>query len=1070
MNLGRAVALTPVLLFCVLAMAQEELLERHQAIDSLYRTERYAELVRTIDRQVEQAAGTTWDDSLYLYTYQYGRAVRQLGGAEACAAAVERFYAMIQQRDPDPLHRISALDDLSWTYYDLGLMRECFRVDSLAMVAASANGVPGNHLGLALQHMAFDMAMIGDHRKAGELYGRAGQVYRSLDDGPYTMDIAECLNGMGSSKWNTGRIREAEAHFSEALELLEQDSSMTAYSRRAGILGNLALVWEDAGDLVRSKQYTRDAMAMHTVVIEGTDDVQLRDQSIMHRSRGYNNLAALYHSLGDHGTSRRFLDRCKEDRLRILEPDDPYLVQVEERYADLALAEGRPELADSLMRAVLRNERTRNGAGTEKEAVAIRKLALAAAQMGQHDRADSLFRSSIAIQRRLGDTEHSTWLAAALRDQAEHALTRGALTKAHKALVESRSIYRVVYGAQDHRTLQCELDLADLYLEQGHLDSADRWSGRVLEALRDRVPDPEKADLPTTDPAPHLLPRTLLTRVRIARVMGTDGRQQLQDLELAVKALARDRKALLDEGSRLLLIGAQKEVFDLAQLVAFELYEGTGEERWLDKLLGLSEANKAVLLRSRLNDFSAMAFSGVPDSLLAMEQELLLGLSAERSEDLAGLVEREQAFRSFLTRLQGSYPDYFALKYGDERITLAEVQEQLIRPGQQLLSYSFVDSVLLVMLIGREEARAWQLPAQNVADQVMELEQAIQLRDGIRVKDLARSLHQALLWPLSASLVEEELLIVPDEALYHLNFEVLMPKVEVNGNSRFLIEDHVVSYLLSVSSALRFQQLSARGGKGILAIAPGFDDAMKQAYVSSFSDSNDADPAMVRAVQQPFTVQMVQRMSARYAAASMLGHEATEKNFRDRAAEHGIIHLGTHAEWNNKAPLYSRLFFSPLNGSGNDADDGYLHAYELYELELNAELAVLSACETGAGDERGPEGVQSLAYGFAFAGCPSLITTLWPVDEQVSNALLARFYRYLGEGMPKNRALRQAKLDHLKEAADELRAPFYWAGLVLTGDTSPVELDRSWPWWAWLACAAFLFVVLVLVRRVTARP
>ena len=142
--------------------------------------------------------------------------------------------------------------------------------------------------------------------------------------------------------------------------------------------------------------------------------------------------------------------------------------------------------------------------------------------------------------------------------------------------------------------------------------------------------------------------------------------------------------------------------------------------------------------------------------------------------------------------------------------------------------------------------------------------------------------------------------------------------------------------------------------------------------------------------------------------------------------------------------MYSRLVLSK-SGSTTDAEsDGYLHAYEIYELDLRAQLAVLSACETGTGRTDEGEGVRSLGYGFAYAGCPSLVVSLWSIDEKVSATILERFYAYLAEGMPKHIALRQAKLDHLAQAQDELALPYYWAGLVLVGDVGPVEIGGGW--------------------------
>jgi CHAT domain-containing protein len=164
---------------------------------------------------------------------------------------------------------------------------------------------------------------------------------------------------------------------------------------------------------------------------------------------------------------------------------------------------------------------------------------------------------------------------------------------------------------------------------------------------------------------------------------------------------------------------------------------------------------------------------------------------------------------------------------------------------------------------------------------------------------------------------------------------------------------------------------------------------------------------------------------------------------------------------NATSPMYSRLVLSKSGVAVDSEADGYLHAYEIYELDLRAQLAVLTACETGIGKNEDGEGVRSLGYSFAYAGCPSLVMSLWKIDEKVSSEIISRFYEYLAEGMPKHLALRQAKLDHLANSPEELTSPYYWAGMVLVGDVSPLEVGSFWGQWRWWVLAALCAFVLI---------
>lgn len=167
---------------------------------------------------------------------------------------------------------------------------------------------------------------------------------------------------------------------------------------------------------------------------------------------------------------------------------------------------------------------------------------------------------------------------------------------------------------------------------------------------------------------------------------------------------------------------------------------------------------------------------------------------------------------------------------------------------------------------------------------------------------------------------------------------------------------------------------------------------------------------------------------------------ANESVFKAEAGKHGIIHIATHAFTNDESPLYSRLLF---NSSGNSGDDGILYAYEIYNLKLNSELAVLSSCNTGMGRLVKGEGIFSLARAFMYAGVPSVVMSLWDIDDRSTAEIVVGFYKRLANGETKADALRNVKLDYLKNS-DQLTAnPVYWAGLVSIGDQAPVKFEEK---------------------------
>lgn len=169
-------------------------------------------------------------------------------------------------------------------------------------------------------------------------------------------------------------------------------------------------------------------------------------------------------------------------------------------------------------------------------------------------------------------------------------------------------------------------------------------------------------------------------------------------------------------------------------------------------------------------------------------------------------------------------------------------------------------------------------------------------------------------------------------------------------------------------------------------------------------------------------------------------HKASEEAFKQYAPQANIIHLATHAVINDQSPMYSKLLFSPEN---DKIEDSFLNTYELYNMKLSANLAVLSACNTGTGKIIRGEGIMSLARGFMYAGCPNLVVSLWPVDDKSTALIMRNFYKGLKNYKNKDEALRDAKLDYLNNADAVKSNPFYWAGLIFIGETKSIELIQK---------------------------
>lgn len=1070
------------LICCMLSLAVQafgqstatRMAERHARIDPLYEKENYAAVITLVDEQLRDATEAPWTDSIYRYTYKYGRAQWKVNGSEAGQASAERIAQRVLRDDPKGMHRLDALNDLSWILYETGDLAGCARVDSMAMdVADRFKDIPLANRGKTRYNLGFDHSALGNYTLAVRFFKEGMRIYEQADTVPRT-HMAESGNALGAAYWHLGRNKEAEQAYKEALHWLGDDrQDVELMSRKANTLGNLGILWQDAGDLVRSRNYYQQAMELQGRVVEEATNPTTRDEAMLNRSRTYANVATIYFALGDMAMTRKLLDKAMADRSSVLEPDDPKLLFLLDLYADLETAMGNTARAEELETKYLASCEQRFGQWSDRTATAYAKLAGLAATRGDLQLATELFAKSIVIQERIAERDTDPALASIHLARAHMYSTNGQADLALADLQRAKAILVRVHGANGRKVIQTDIDIAEMLVKTGQLEAAQGTIVHALEQLEGRRSSKGGGSSPAFM-LPHLLPAAIHQKVMIERAMYPErsgAASDLRELDVAIEALERNKSALQDEESQLLLYGAQQKVFDLARDIAYEAYEREQDERWKDKLFNLTEKDRSILLKSRLNEFASLSVAGVPDSVV--EHGVLLrkrlDIDPDDPQSLLDLPAHEAEYARYLSSLQQDHPDYFRLKYGETTLGIAEVQRDLLGHHQTMLSYSASEENLYIIVIEKQRSAVLRIPLAGIDTMVIALNEAMLAREVKTYCAAAYQLYQKIFEPVRGFISNGELLIVPDNELLYLNFEALLdaPSSEADFKEHLLIQDYTISYLLSASTALQFGRLERLRGEGAFAVAPGFSDELKGSYLANVRDPDLVDRAYLSYVQQPFAVLTAQGLGKLLSAKVLVGGAADEAGFKANAERYGIIHLGTHAEVNSTAPLYSKLVLSKGVDPSSSAEDGYLHAYEIFELQLRAELAVLTACETGSGKAYSSEGVRSLAYSFAYAGCPSLVMSLWKIDEKSSARIIDSFYRNLADDQAKNVALRQAKLDYLKNAQDELALPYYWAGLVLVGDVSPVsDLGGNSPSWLWILMVALaLIIAFWAIRR-----
>jgi CHAT domain-containing protein len=284
-----------------------------------------------------------------------------------------------------------------------------------------------------------------------------------------------------------------------------------------------------------------------------------------------------------------------------------------------------------------------------------------------------------------------------------------------------------------------------------------------------------------------------------------------------------------------------------------------------------------------------------------------------------------------------------------------------------------------------------------------------------------------------------DLIIVPDGPLHHLPFESLLVNFDEQSMADrpdysalpYLINSHAISYSYSATlRAILRDRTQPEPDRGFAGIAPGSYDTSSSAE-SMWSSSTNPLPGAKREVRRlrslfsPSYNPLGRLLDSRNEL--WLGENANEESLAEGQL-HGYkyIHFATHGILNDSIPELSGLLLHPSSTTSDDV----LHLGEIYSLDLNADLVVLSACDTGKGKVVDGEGVVGLAGGLLFAGAKNVVVSLWQVDDSVAGEVMIPFYIRFLRNAPYRRALRDAKLEIIKGGGRSAR-PYYWAPYVL---------------------------------------
>ena len=860
---------------------------------------------------------------------------------------------------------------------------------------------------------------LGEPRRAMEFLTRALALRRALGDKP---GEASVLSNIGSVHQNLRELRAALENYMPALEFFRAAKDL---QNEAITLNNIAVAWSDLGEIPKALEYYSQALSVRRAAGDR------RGEGITLANIGSN-----YYRLGDNEQALAHYNEALELFKKL--QDTVGEARVLERIAILHNNAGDGQKALETYNHLLELWRARKD--RRSEGTVLFRIGSAHHAMKDYARAMDYLRQSLAIARAVED---SSDVAEVLQRMAVVYRSTGKLEESAEAYKQALEIYSLsskdrepmaLYGSARTEILRGNLETARKQIE---------LAIELAESLRGKFSSPALRMSILADRKRHY--ETYIDV--LMRLHEREPNREYDALALQIQELARAR-GLLD-----LLNESHADIRQGGDPVLL------ARERNLQAQINDKEFFRMTVLRS----------SGREKQLADVEQELN-GLLLQHRQTQA--------------EIRAKSPQYAALTQ-PKPLNLREIQTRVLDANTVLLEYALGDerSYLWVVsdssrasfvLPGREEiergARRFydQLSANPETPIAANRANARPVPTQADDRETAIALGKMLIGPAADRIGKKRLLVVTDGALEYVPFGALhnpLGPAEASATNarstdayRPLIIDHEIVSLPS-ASVLSFLRNEARGRKRAtkavavladpvfrrddprltsskdvsrkVADPPSPDKSQAVAVTRSARDSGLGDFARLRFTRQEAeSILSLVPAQSRLEALDFAASRATAQS--PELGDYRILHFATHGLLNSKHPELSGLVLSLVDNQGKQVD-GFLRFHEIYNLKLNADLAVLSACQTALGKEVRGEGLMGLTRGFMYAGAQRVAASLWMVEDRATAELMKRFYEgMLQRGLPAAAALRAAQVSMLKEK--RWAAPHFWAAFTLQGE------------------------------------
>jgi CHAT domain-containing protein/tetratricopeptide (TPR) repeat protein len=825
----------------------------------------------------------------------------------------------------------------------------------------------------ALHNIAIVRAGQGDFNEALDYYNKSLRLREDLGDKAL---IAQSLNTIANVYAEQGLLKEALEHYQRSLKIAEEAGDKSQIATTLSNTGNIHYWY---ADFMRAARYFETSLKLCQ---------EIGDKAQAARALG--NLANVHLMQGTYDQSLPYYLRS----LKIFE-----------------------ELGDKL-----------------DIANALDNIGILWVARGDYPQAVKYYQDALKIAEELADKPDIAYivrnLGSVYKDQGQYGR---ALDYYERAL----KLYGEIGGGPPIGELLN--DFAELYYLQGNYSRALEYANRAISIAKE-VNSPGALWVASTNAGKAYWQ---LNRLDQARQAFLDAIAAIEELRNQVAGGTQEQQQFLEHG-----IAPYHAIADLL----------ASENRAAEALAFAERAKSRALLdllQSGKGDI-AKAMTGLErDQEQQLNSRLVLlntQFLKEKAQDAPNrsrladlndqLAKTRLEFEAFRTNLYIAHPELEVQRGHYQPMTLRECANLIPDSNSALLEFLVSEDKTLLFVLTKNMTgvdedgiglQVYQIPIKQ--KDLLELSdrfrQSLAARD-LRYRDQAVRLYDLLLKPAAAVLrLKTNLIIVPDGPLWELPFQALQP-----ARNRCLVEDAAISYAPSLGALREMSKARiaghAPGGRPkpeTTLLALGNPTVGKEASSGIKEVFMDAD--LVPLPEAERQVKALEQIYGRPESKIYVGSDATEDRFKAEASSCRILHLATHGIVNNASPMYSQIVLGRSEGSSND---GLLEAWEIMNLDLQADLAVLSACDTARGRVRAGEGMIGLSWALFVAGCPAIVVSQWKIDSESSTGLMLDFHRNLKAGLAKSEALRRAELTLLK--SKRYHHPVYWAPFILVGSDS----------------------------------